>query len=158
MTSNKSFFLAGQAIETELSQISFEMIEQRGYFTAVSGDKKFNIVVDNINTDTKEVDLLINNILYQVSIKTSLDELLESMGMDLSGSKKLTDIKSPMPGRILQYLKQPGDNVEPGDGILVLEAMKMENVIKSEGAGIVKELSVPAETVVNKGDLLVTFE
>lgn len=155
---SKTYYLAGEKIDPSKEQLTYDIIQQKGYLTIAIGDKRFQIIVEKINVDTKEVDLLINNILYQVSVKTKLDELLESMGMDLSGAKKLKDIKSPMPGRVLQFLKEPGDDVQPGDGVLVLEAMKMENVIKSEGSGIIKSIAVPAETIVNKGDLLVTFE
>lgn len=155
---SKTYYLAGEKIEPSNEKLTYELIQKNGYLTIAIGDKTYNIVVDKINVDTKEVDLLINNILYQVSVKTKLDDLLESMGMDLSGAKKLKDIKSPMPGRVLQFLKSPGDDVQPGDGVLVLEAMKMENVIKSEGSGTIKSIAVPAETIVNKGDLLVTFE
>lgn len=153
----KRYYVGGEEVDFA-GGMNYSTIEQAGYLRVESGDSVYNVVVEKINADTKQVDLLINNILYQVSIKTSLDDLLESMGMDLSGSKKLKEIKSPMPGRVLEFLKSPGEEVQPGEGILVLEAMKMENVIKSEGSGIVKALVVESESIVNKGDLLVTFE
>jgi biotin carboxyl carrier protein len=155
--SSTRYYIAGKEI-TNTTDVSFEMIEKNGFLTIEKGDQTYNIIVDRMNLQTKEVDLLINNVLYQISMKTSLDDLLESMGMDLTGSKKLKEIKSPMPGRVLQFLKNPGDEVAPGDGILVLEAMKMENVIKSEGSGVVKGLEVQTDAIVNKGDLLVSFE
>lgn len=153
----KRYYVGGEEVDF-IGGMNYSTIEKAGYLRVESGDSVYNVVVEKINADTKQVDLLINNILYQVSIKTSLDDLLESMGMDLSGSKKLKEIKSPMPGRVLEFLKSPGEEVQPGEGILVLEAMKMENVIKSEGSGIVKALVVESESIVNKGDLLVTFE
>ena len=156
--SSKRYYIADTQVEFPSNSLSYEAIDQNGFLRIENGDTTYNVIVDRINMDTKEVDLLINNVLYQVSMRTDLDDLLESMGMDLAGSKKLKEIKSPMPGRVLEFLKSPGDEVVPGDGILVLEAMKMENVIKSEGSGIVKSLAVSADTIVNKGELLVEFE
>jgi biotin carboxyl carrier protein len=63
-----------------------------------------------------------------------------------------------MPGRILQLFVQVGQEVQMGDSILSLEAMKMENVLKSDGIGIVKNIHVDLGNVVDKGAVLIEFE
>ena len=63
-----------------------------------------------------------------------------------------------MPGRVLSFAVAVGDEVNEGTPLLTLEAMKMENVIKAEGEGIVKKLAVESDSVVDKGALLIEFE
>ena len=63
-----------------------------------------------------------------------------------------------MPGRIVSVAVQVGDEVGVGQELLTLEAMKMENVLKSEGVGTVKSIAIAANDVVDKGAVLISFE
>ncbi len=63
-----------------------------------------------------------------------------------------------MPGKVLQVLVKPGDAVEEGQSLLVLEAMKMENVIKSVASGRINEVPIQEGQAVEKGALLVGFD
>jgi biotin carboxyl carrier protein len=65
---------------------------------------------------------------------------------------------APMPGLIVRVNVQPGDQVTPGQGLVVMEAMKMENELRAPGAGRVKEVRVTAGTVVEKGAVLLEME
>ena len=67
-------------------------------------------------------------------------------------------IKSPLPGVILDVLVKEGDEVKMGQRLLVLEAMKMENNIDSDKAGIVKSIAVRKGDSVLEGDVLITIE
>ncbi len=78
--------------------------------------------------------------------------------MDNFKKLKESEIKAPMPGRVLEIMKNPGDSIVKGDGILVLEAMKMENVIKSPVDGIIKKIVVEKNQAVDKNELLVEFK
>lgn len=64
------------------------------------------------------------------------------------------EIVAPMPGRVLQVLVQPGDRIAAGDGVLILEAMKMENRLVAEAAGRVSEVRVVAGDMVEGGQVL----
>jgi glutaconyl-CoA/methylmalonyl-CoA decarboxylase subunit gamma len=66
-------------------------------------------------------------------------------------------VKSPMPGRVVKVLVAKGDRVQPGQGLLVVEAMKMENEIRSRAAGTVAEVHVVAGNAVEGNAKLVTF-
>jgi len=68
------------------------------------------------------------------------------------------DIKAAMPGRVVNVLVAPGDNVTVGQGVIVVEAMKMENELKSPKAGKVIEVKVVAGQTVEKGELLLSIE
>jgi len=80
------------------------------------------------------------------------------MGLDTIASNKVTDIIAPMPGLILDIMVKAGDEVEEGQSILILEAMKMENVIKAEGAGTVKSINKDVGATVEKGTIIVEME
>jgi len=65
------------------------------------------------------------------------------------------EVKAPMPGLVLRILVEPGERVEAGTGLVVLEAMKMENQIKAPVAGVVQAVRAEAGTAVEKGQILV---
>ena len=67
-------------------------------------------------------------------------------------------LKSTMPGLVVDIKVAPGDEVEKGTPLLVLEAMKMENVIKAKGKAVVKSVLVNISEAVEKGDVLLEFE
>ncbi|MBI1809860.1 MAG: biotin/lipoyl-binding protein [Gemmatimonadetes bacterium] len=67
-------------------------------------------------------------------------------------------LRAPMPGLIVRVSVAPGDDVEAGQGIVAMEAMKMENELRSPAAGIVKAVHARVGTAVEKGALLVEFE
>jgi biotin carboxyl carrier protein len=63
-------------------------------------------------------------------------------------------IVAPMPGKVIRLLVKPGDKVEAGQGVLVVEAMKMQNEVKSPKTGTVEKLSAKEGQAVNAGDIL----
>ena len=74
---------------------------------------------------------------------------------DDQGPRKLT---APMPGRVVRVLLAAGTIVESGAGVLVVEAMKMQNEIKSPKKGTIQKIMVSAGTAVNAGDVLAIIE
>lgn len=120
--------------------------------------KSYEAVVEKLDRQTKEVVLKINGQRYAVAIQEPIDQLLKSMGLDLAATKKVEAIKAPMPGMILKLLVQPGQQIEKGDGLIILEAMKMENVLKATGPATVKAIRVQERTAVEKGAVLIDLE
>ena len=113
------------------------------------------IGIDKVN---KTVTLLYNNQKYSAKITEPMDELLKSMGFENALVQKISEVKAPMPGLVLDVLVSPGDSVEIGQKILVLEAMKMENAIKSPTAGVVASINVSKGQAVDKNYILIRFE
>jgi len=74
------------------------------------------------------------------------------------GHDSVVQIRAPMPGKVIKVLVAEGTEVQPNQGIVVLEAMKMQNEIKSPKRGIVRKLGVADGAAVNSGDLLATVE
>ena len=71
--------------------------------------------------------------------------------------KGLGDLKSPMTGKIISVLVKNSDEVKPGDTLVVIEAMKMENRILSQAEGVVKNIKISLGDKVNSGDILLTL-
>lgn len=117
--------------------------------------QKFEARLVNVDKEDKTVTLEINGKKTTVKIKEPMDDLLHSMGLDNALQAKVQDIKAPMPGLVLDILVSEGQPVEKGEKVLVLEAMKMENVIKSPSAGTVKRVSVTKGTAVDKNQVLI---
>ena len=65
---------------------------------------------------------------------------------------------APMPGLVTRLLVAPGDQVQPGQGLVVMEAMKMENELRAPAGGTVRAIRVPPGTAVEKGAVLVDLE
>jgi biotin carboxyl carrier protein len=76
-------------------------------------------------------------------------------GTGAEGPKKIT---APMPGKVVRIVAQAGTEVESGDGVLVIEAMKMQNELKSPKAGKVAKITVKEGDTVNPGDTLAVVE
>jgi biotin carboxyl carrier protein len=68
------------------------------------------------------------------------------------------EIVAPMPGTVLQLLVHPGDHVEAGDGLLILEAMKMENRLVAEAPATVTEVRIAEGSMVDGGQVLVVLQ
>lgn len=92
-----------------------------------------------------------------VRLKTERDLLLESLGMDTNDRAATLELHAPMPGLVLSVLVEPGQEVEAGDGLVVLEAMKMENELRAAASGTVASVHVAPGAAVGKNDLLVSF-
>ena len=129
-----------------------------GQFHILFKGRSFVADVIVSNAVEKSFVIRINNNNYCVQLKDQYDELLHTLGMDMLTNKKESEIKAPMPGRVLDVLIGVGDVVAKGDGVLVLEAMKMENVIKSPSNGVVKRIAIIKGLAVEKNEVLIEFE
>ncbi|MEB2775653.1 biotin/lipoyl-containing protein [Algoriphagus sp. D3-2-R+10] len=129
-------------------------------------DRKIHLIYDNksveaelisIDKETKTVQIKLGNKISSLLLKDRFDLLLEQLGMNNIASQALKEIKAPMPGLILDLKVKPGDVVKKGDVVLILEAMKMENILKSSGDGIVKAVKVTLHQSVEKNQVLIQF-
>jgi biotin carboxyl carrier protein len=137
---------------------SWDIIEVKdGSFHVIKNNRSF--IVEVIKADQVEKSFLIsvNGNKYQLNVKDKFDELLKSLGMDNLNISKVNEIKAPMPGLVLDIRVAEGDEVKKGDPILVLEAMKMENILKSPTDGIVKKINVKKGLAVEKNQVLIYF-
>lgn len=100
----------------------------------------------------------INAGYYHVTLKNELQLLIEELGLSDETKVSSNNLIAPMPGLIVDVLVKPGMEVKKGDGLLVLEAMKMENKLTASSGGIIKSVFVKSGETVDKGIVLVEFE
>lgn len=136
---------------------SLAALPSGGYSILMDG-KSYVASLVKVDRDTKTVTLQIGQGLYEVALQEPMDRLLAAMGISESASRKVNDIKAPMPGMVLKVLVTPGQVIKKGDPVLILEAMKMENVFKSTADATVKEIKVAERTAVEKGEVLIVLE
>lgn len=95
--------------------------------------------------------------LHKVLVASERERFRRQLGGVSQGPMK-TEIRAPMPALVVRVEVQEGDTVREGQGLVVLEAMKMENEIKAHSAGNVKRIFVTAGKAVEKDGLLILLE
>jgi biotin carboxyl carrier protein len=120
------------------------------------GDATLVVVVDGRQY---RVDLVRNGRERLVAVDGEVYQFVSESGASVHRVATVAspEITAPMPGRVLEVLVQPGQHVVAGDGLLILEAMKMENRLVAEATGTVSELRVAAGDMVDAGQVLVVL-
>lgn len=95
---------------------------------------------------------------FEVEALDERTRTIRDMAGTSAGPAGTMPIIAPMPGLIVRIAVTPGDEVQIGDGIVVMEAMKMENELRAVGPGRVKAVLVSAGQAVEKGAVLVEME
>lgn len=153
VTSNKSALIVnGKSIAVDMSNIN----EQSAH--VIFEHKSYNTEIVEVDFEQKTCTIKINGNLYNVEVKDQYDALLKQLGLDNLNTNKVLEIKAPMPGLVLNVLVKENDEIKKGDSLLILEAMKMENILKSSSDGIVKEVKVLKGDKVEKNQLLISFK
>ncbi len=127
-------------------------------FHILNNSKSYDVKLEKSNFLKKEYIIQVNSNNYTVKIANQLDMLIKEMGFSVSSTKKINDIKAPMPGLILSINVKESQEVKKGEILLILEAMKMENAITSPKDGIIKCIHIKSGGTVEKGELLIEFE
>lgn len=121
-------------------------------------NKSYRIELIEHRAAEKILVLKVNSKEYQVEISDQYDELLHKLGFDKAVSNHIKELKAPMPGMVLNILVKVGDKITKGDNLVILEAMKMENIIKSPADGIVKDIKVMIGDKLEKNQVIMGFE
>lgn len=131
--------------------------EQAGRFQALRNNVPYSIEILGTDESGKTITLLVNGRKYTIEVRDKYDELLASLGMDSMSARKVNELKAPMPGLVLDVLVKEGSAVKKGDPLVVLEAMKMENILKSPTDATIGKVAVTKGTAVEKNQLLLQF-
>jgi biotin carboxyl carrier protein len=132
--------------------------QPNGLISVLLNGKSYTAIVEKTDRKNKEITIRVNGQQYTAAIKEPIDQLLSNMGMDLKSMQKAEPVKAPMPGMILKVLVEPGQVVNKGDGLIILEAMKMENLLKAAAPGTIKSVKAIEKTAVEKGAILIEME
>lgn len=148
-------------------QFEFPELSSSGLDLRPDGEGKFHILVGNRSYQAevrsadwvnRELEIRLNGRNFTVRIEDEYDQLIDQLGLKKTGGQQVKNIYAPMPGLVLKTEVSVGQEVAAGDLLIVLEAMKMENVIKANAAGRVKTLHMQAGDAVDKGQLLIEME
>lgn len=153
-------FSDDKGLKGSINGAFFEMdlVQNGGQHHLIHNHQSYTIELVNIDKAEKSCTLLVNNKEISIHVEDRFDSLLKSLGMDNMNSLKVDELKAPMPGLVLNILVQEGEQVSKGDGLLVLEAMKMENIIKSPTDATIKSIEVLKGNAVEKNEVLIKFE
>ena len=128
-----------------------------GSFNLIYDNKSYLLDIIDSNINEKTYTIAVNGKEIELNIKDSLDQMLDKMGFSNNKKHGLGEIKSPMPGMVLHIDVEEGQEIEKGDTLLVLEAMKMENLIKAHANGTVKAIKVKEGEAVSKNQILLVM-
>jgi len=126
--------------------------------SVIYNNKSYNVELVETNEQEKVSLVKVNGNLYKIQVEDQFDILLKKLGMDACATAKIKELKAPMPGLVLKVLVEEGAEVKKGDNLLVLEAMKMENILKSSTDGIIKKVLVNQGDKIEKNTVLVQFK
>ncbi len=121
-------------------------------------NRSYEISLIDIEETTSKVRMRINSKLVELKLKSDRQLLLEKMGLSSLTVKKVSEVKAPMPGLVVRCIVEVEQEVEQGDALFVLEAMKMENIIKSPTAGVISQIMVIQGEAVEKNQILIKFK
>lgn len=126
-------------------------------FHLVHKHQSYTIDLIKVEAAEKSMVLRINGHKQTLRLQDQFDVLLKQLGLDNLAAKKVNDLKAPMPGKVLNIMVLEGQEIKKGDALIVLEAMKMENVLKSPCDGVIKKIIISTQAVVEKNQLLIQF-
>ncbi len=148
-----------------------EVREAQGRYRVTIGDKTLEL--DWVRTGEHEASILVDGASHDITV----EKTAEGFGVVIRGDRFDVDLKdavkgvdlgkvahtgplklnAPMPGKIIKVLVAAGEVVEAGRGVLVMEAMKMENELKAARAGTIQEIRVKEGQAVEMGALLLVI-
>lgn len=127
--------------------------DECGFTYLVYKEKKY--LAEIIEKTQNKYTVLINGVSYSFTIETPISYKRKKYLDKQKSKNKLEIIQSPMPGKIIDVLIEPGAVVKTGETIIILEAMKMQNEITSTIDGTISKVYAKKDDIVNKDDLLV---
>lgn len=140
--------------EKEISSIK-SISHKPESFSILSDNEKIVGVVSKNRSLKNNYKVEIEGEYFDVSIKSELDLLLQYLGLNSMVINKLKAIKAPMPGLVIEINVEEGQKVDENEKILVLEAMKMENVLKISHEAVIKKVLIKKGQAVEKGQILI---
>lgn len=146
-----SFEVNGKSVELDA------YLNRNGMLCFLYNNHSYQAELISYNGNDKVAVIKLDNVRYEVKLKDDTDLLLEQLGIS-NKAQKAQSIKAPMPGLVLSINVKEGDTVKKGDGLLVLEAMKMENLIKALSEGTIKKIHIIKGAKVEKNQPMIEME
>jgi biotin carboxyl carrier protein len=131
---------------------------EREYSAAPAGDGTWSILIDGRSYAVAILgagEVSVNGRVFRVAVFDPRELRGRRSAAENTGPQAIT---APMPGRVIRVLVQPGEEVTAGEGLIVVEAMKMQNEMKAPRAGRVAAIKTVAGATVSAGDVLLVIE
>ena len=129
-----------------------------------TSEHNFSVIMagESLNVLAEKKEELYNvttaGVVHEVQVISDRDRILSTYARPRGSTVSRLEVHAPMPALVVKVEVAVGDRVTRGSGLLVLEAMKMENEVKAHQSGRVKEIYVGAGKPVEKGELLMLLE
>ena len=145
------------SINGDIHEFDFQPLGENKYHI-LNQNRSYNAEVLEFDAAAKRLAIRVNNHLYQIEVEDRYDLLLQKLGMEDLAAAGVTELKAPMPGLVLSIEVEVGQELKQDEPLIVLEAMKMENVLKAPADVVVKSIGVEQGQAVEKNQLLIEFE
>jgi len=139
------------------NEVEFEVIQSNETQILFRTGSRLH-TISNISVNGNSVECTVNGKWINANLKDEQQLLLERLGFKAFSEKSIGSLQAPMPGKILELLIKEGTEVELGDPVAILEAMKMENELKAPCSGTITSISVITGTNVEKNQPLLEIE
>jgi biotin carboxyl carrier protein len=135
-------------------------VETRVSVVEVGDPSHLSLIIDDRSYDVVMEDgvVSVEGLSFEVEVEDELRKRLVSDTGRRAMQEERTEIRAPMPGLVVAVEISQGEKIAPGQGLIVLEAMKMQNELKAPRDGVVKQILVKQGAKVNGGDLLAVVE
>lgn len=151
--SNGVYEILAEVGESKISvngvEVSFELLGGEDNYIFVKIDEKPYKVY--LNKDKSVFDIYTQGVYFRLRLKNKITEYQEKIAEAEKKGGREHHVISPMPGLVTKIVRQKGDQVQAGETVLFLEAMKMENAIKCHYSGVIEEIYVEENKNIEKG-------
>jgi len=144
--------LNGKPIDLDIEEFS------NGTYSVIKEKKTYNVQVLKSNYKEKTFVIKVNGTRYIVNAKDQYDIILKNLGLSAASETSVKALTAPMPGKVLELLIKPGSSIKKNDPLIILEAMKMENILKASSDGIIESIKVKIGDSVEKNEVLISFK
>lgn len=142
--------LDGKSLKVAITQVGTP-----SHFALILKNKTYDITIDD-EPAHNFICGTVNNELFKVEVKDERIQGLEKLEQETEQGQEV-HITAPMPGLVVEIEVKEGETVKMGQGVIIVEAMKMQNELKAPKDGIVKEIWANKWTPVNSGDVLMVI-
>jgi biotin carboxyl carrier protein len=142
----------GEPTSAELAAVPGEPLRH-----LLTDGRSFVLVARN-GVEAGQWELLVDGQRFIAQVTDERTRRIRAITREAAGPEGPAAIRAPMPGLVVRVLVEPGQAVEAGQGVLTIEAMKMQNELKAAAAGTVARVAVAPGQAVEKGAVLIEFE